>query len=492
MKKIKAFLPFVILLSLFASSQPVHADIAPPPAPQLGGLQPFQYQQTNVQMVYERVEMELQPFVEYDGEYTQNSNRIIVTAYFTMHNNGDKAESMQAIFPLESFSACIWQNEVSNSYAAYSINAGTFNVIIDGASVPVEKVVTEHPYKGIVKDPNRCDQMTWAGFNVTFPIDADVVIRVQYVMEPTGGDFMENIEYILETGAGWAGPIKRGYVVVKFPYIATTENVLSDTTSGYQFLYNEIFWSFENLEPTSDNNIQISIVTPNTWQKILSLRRSLKENSEIPKNWLSLIDIYQNISVWHGYNIRSGEYIQKADSAYEQAILSNPNNASLYSNYAQHKVSEWSPYLFSQLTNDEAQFVAKLLGNALALDPNDQTAKQVLADLETVAPFITFTPPATIPPTVISPFTATPSITPSPTITSTPTETPVVVTVIQTKLVYPPTSTLAPTETNTPTLIPAPTEVPAKPNTSSPFLGALLIFAVGAGSGWFISKRQKK
>lgn len=313
---------------------------------------------------------------------------------------------------------------------------------------------------------------------------------------------MQNIEYILETGSGWAGPIKRGYIVVKFPYMATTENVLSDTTPGYQFLYNEIFWSFENLEPTSVNNIQISIVSPDTWQEILSLRHSLQENSEMPQKWLSLIDLYQGVSVWHGYNIRSGEYVQKADSAYEEAIFSNPNNASLYSNYAQHKLFEWSPYLFSQLTSDQAQSIIALLSKALALDPNDQTAKLVLADLEAVAPFTTFTPPPTIPPTATSQFTATPSITPSPTITSLPTNTlfpfptdaPFVVTVIQTKLVYAPTSTPMPesTETSTPIATAVQAETPKEVNSSSIIYGMLGIFVAGIGSGWFLSKRQKK
>lgn len=187
MKLAKIAFVVLIVASLFVPLKSVRADMAPPPAPQLGGLQPFQYQKTNVQMVYERVELELQPFVESNGNDTRTASRVHVTAYFTMHNNGNAVESMQAIFPLESFSDCIWQNEVSNSYAKYSINADTFNVVIDGSPTSVEKLITEHPYKSVVKDPNGCEQMTWASFNITFPVGQDVVVRVQYEMEPEGG-----------------------------------------------------------------------------------------------------------------------------------------------------------------------------------------------------------------------------------------------------------------------------------------------------------------
>jgi len=500
MPNAKFLLVILMLVGLFVPARLAHADMAPPPAPQLGGLEPFQYQKTNVQMVYERVELELRPFAEADNEGTRTGSRVQVTVYFTMHNNGNIPEAMQAIFPLESFSDCIYQNEISDSYAKYSINADTFNVIVDGAVTSFEKVTTEHPYKNLVKDPNNCDQMTWAGFNVTFPVDQDVVIRVQYEMEPQWGDFMQNIEYILETGKGWAGPIKRGYVVVKFPYSATTENVLSDTTPGYQFLYNEIFWSFENLEPTSKDNIQVSIVSPDTWLKILSLRRDLKESPEMPDKWMSLIDVYKSISVWHGYNIRSGDYIQKAGFAYEQAISSNPNNAELYSNYAQFKLLEASPYLFVKLTNDQARPIIELLNKALALDPNDEIANQTLNDLMSVALALTFTPPPTIPPTATSQFTVTPSITPPPaitslpTLTSLPTDEPFVVTVVQTKLVYAAASTPEPKPTVTFALT-STADISTQGrggNSSATFFGVVIIFILGAGSGWLLSKRQKK
>ncbi len=493
MKSAKLILVSLILLSFLIPSRFAHADVAPPPAPQLGGLEPFGYQETNVQMVYERVEMEIEPFVQFDREYT--ASRVYVTAYFTMHNLGDASESMQAIFPLESFSSCIGQNETSNSYTEYSIKEETFSVVVDGISIPIRKVTTDHPHKNPEAPGNMCEEMTWAGFDVTFPADEDVVIRTQYVMEPVAEDFMQNIEYVLETGAGWAGPIQRGYVIVKFPYVATTENVLSESTPGYQFLYNEVFWSFENLEPTKENNIQISIVSPGIWQRILSLKRDLKENPHLAETWSELAYTYERIARWKGGDfLRSEEYSGKVYTAYEQGILANPNNADLYAKYAHFQLYNLSPRLIRQLTEEEAATILSLLNKALALEPNNGTAKSTLSELLSVAPFVTFTPPPAIPPTETSLFTSTPSRTPIPRMTAIPSETPIIVTVVHTKIVKAPTSTPKPV----PTAISSPTQVVVRDEgqngTSTSFMifGALVVFIAGIGAGAFWSRRTGK
>jgi hypothetical protein len=377
---------------------------------------------------------------------------------------------------------------MGNSYTYYQVDQDSFEVIVDGNTAPVQKVVTDHPHKG-------CQQMTWAGFNVTFPANEDVVVRVHYVMESLSIDSMQNIEYILETGAGWAGPIQRGYVVVKFPYTATIENVLSESTPGYQFLYNEIFWSFENLEPTSENNIQVSIVSPNIWQEILSLRRDLKANPESPEKWLKLAQIYLEVSTWHSTNVRNDYYYQKVSPTFEKGIAFNPNAAFLYSNYAEFLHYDCCFFLEGEKIDpvDQAR-IFDLVNKALSLDPTDPIALQIVDLVKFQNSDLTFTPPPTIPPTATSLFTTTPSITPSATITPTPTETPIVVTVIHTKIVNAPTFTQMPQSTAmlVPTEADHQNETQKESNPSTMIFGALVVFVVGAGSGWFLSKRQKK
>lgn len=489
--KVKKTIPAILfLLSIFIPSQFAHADVAPPPAPQLGGLEPFQYQETKVQMIYERVEMEVQSFVNEDL-YTES--RIVVVAYFTMHNQGNSSESMQVIFPLESFSNCRMGFGGGNSYTNYFIIEDSFQVVLDGTTVPIQKVITDHPDKSVQGLGDYCDKMSWAGFDVTFPVDEDVIIRIQYTMESMGVDSMQNIEYILETGAGWAGPIQRGYVIVKFPYAATAENVLSGSTPGYQFLYNEAFWSFENLEPTSENNIQISIVSPDTWQRILLLQRDLKENPKLPEKWLELTQIYFDISTWHWDNVRSSDYFQKISSTYEKAIAENPDNAELYAKYAEFRLYNWSPRLIRQPTEHEAELILSLLNKSLALDSNNQTAQMALSNLLSIAPFITFTPPSTILPTSTALFTATPSITSTATITSTPTARPIVVTVVHTKIVNPTAASIQKTTaTTSPTEVAVQNETQNETSTSSMIFGALFVFVAGIGAGAFLSKRTKR
>jgi hypothetical protein len=307
---------------------------------------------------------------------------------------------------------------------------------------------------------------------------------------------MQNIEYILETGAGWAGPIERGYVIVKFPYAATRENVLSEsTTPGYQFLYNEIFWSFGDLEPTDENNINVSIVSPFTWEKILFLRRSLKENPELPEDWISLAQIYNDISTWHGSNLRNSEYRQKVSSAYEQAIQGNPDSADIFANYAQFVFEDCCFYTTEQLPASKSKILT-LLNRALALDSKNEIALRLIDSLRSIDPGFEYTSPPTIPPTPTSLYTATPSATPTiaPTYLSSPQPIIVtsIVTVIHTKIVEAPTSTPAPSLSlvSSPTQTESPVE--EKPNTPTFIFGGLVIFVAGIGAGVYFSKRIMK
>ncbi len=164
---------------------------------------------------------------------------------------------MQVAFPLSSFANC---RTIGNSYTHYRVSEDSFVATVTGVTVPIEKVITNHPYP-------ECEQMTWAGFDVTFPVRENVIIQVSYQMQSTGIDFIQDLEYILETGAGWAGPIQHGDVIVKFPYPATSENVLPESTPGFQLRENEVVWSFDNLEPTSANNIRIPWFPPTSGRK---------------------------------------------------------------------------------------------------------------------------------------------------------------------------------------------------------------------------------
>ena len=491
MRIAKITLVILFLLNFLIPPQTVSADMAPPPAVKLGGLEPFEYQSTEVQMVYERVEMELRPSHSQQA-MSEWGYRIFVSAYFLMHNQGTKDESMEAIFPLSDLSCGIYGSGVS--YTTYQIMDDSFSISVDGSLVAVKKRVTAHPRK----IPDICEMAEWAAFDVPCPAGKDVLVRIGYEMEATGDDDFQNVEYILETGAGWKGPIGRGYVIMKFPYEVGQQNVLeSGTTPGYQTLYNEIFWSFEGLEPTAENNIRISFVGPLSWQTVRSLQQSLAENPKNPSAWIKLAEMYQAIAFWHGTELRSEYYAGRIESVYQQGVAENPNSADLYARYAAYKLFTWSPHYFEPITADQARQVISLLNKALALEPDNQDALFILSALQSVAPFVTFTPPPTIPLTVEPPKTETPSVTPTITLTSPPsakrTVVTSVVTVVHTKIVAASTSTPEPTPTVTLTRSPTPTTMPVeegkKPNTVKFIFGGLIIFVVGIGAGVFLSNR---
>ncbi len=488
MKSAKIVFIILLLLSFLRPSRFVHADVAPPPAPKLGGLEPFAYQDTEVQMLYERVEMELHPF--YSADLEEWANRIFVSAYFLMHNQGAENETMQAIFPLEDLSCGYFGGGVS--YTSYQILQNTFTVSVDGTPVAVKSIVTPHPRK--IAD--ICEEAQWAAFDVSFPVGTDVLIHINYEMGSLGNDVLENIDYILETGAGWKGPIKQGYIIMKFPYTVGNQNVLSGTTSGYQTLYNEIYWSFQDLEPTIEDNIHISIVGPNTWKRLQTLQQSLAETPGNASNWLELAYLYESIAHYHGDILRNEYYLGRIVPAYEQGIAANPNSAELYAKYAEYQLMTWSPRLIRQITEDEAAQILSLLNKAFILDSNNETAQMTLSNLISVSPFITFTPPPTSPPTATSLFTATPSITPSVTLTpvSGELQQPLVVTVIHTKLVKAPTPTQKsePTRTNTPTKSLVQDDKQNESGSSPMIFAALVIFAAGLGLGTFWSRKFRK
>jgi hypothetical protein len=338
--------------------------------------------------------------------------------------------------------------------------------------------------------------MRWIGFQVTFPTDTDVVITVSYIMGSVGSDGMQNIDYVLETGAGWYGPIERAYIVAKFPYVASHENILKSTSPGYQMLYNEIFWSFQNLEPTSKDNIRVSIVSPDTWESILSLRQKISENPAQPDTWLELLQAYSSILRYKMINLHEDYYYKLLTTTYKQALKFNPDNAELYARYAMFQIEEKSPYQFVTLTTSEAAPIAALISKALSLDPENETANTALSALQVVSPDLTFTPPPVMPPTVMPEISSTPSLTPLPSVTPKMGQAPIFIemTVVQTQIVTaaPERITVSPSALPPATLTPIPEPKSGSENKTAGttwFIWPILL-VVGFAGGAFISKKK--
>ena len=475
----KEFLHILILFGLFAFVQPVRADIAPPPGVELEGIRPAGSENTEVEMLYERVEMELGSF--YDEKLLPpTQNRVLVNAYFLMENTGSKDESMQVVFPSRSAPICRKELSHGERYTVYDILQESFQVIVDGNIVPLS----------IVKLPfGDCQDFEWIAFDANFPVGKQVLIKVSYEMQTFLIDVAQEINYILETGSGWKGTIRRGYVILKFPYTVTSENILSGTTRGYQTLYNEIYWPLQDLEPTSADNVHIYVVSPNTWLDIQRLRTLLERSPENPEAWLELTNNYIDLGLTpKGDRIKDEYYLGLIEPAFQQAISYNPNNAELYAQYAEFIFER---EIFTKPQTHDVSRILPLVNKALALEPDNKTANRVANALIGYDPQLTFTPPATIPPTSTLAITSTPSLTPTTTITPKPSQTPVVVTVVRTKLVQMPTATKTQKALEIVSITPdlKSLDLEEKPN-SSIALVFMVVFVVGAGVGWFLSKHR--
>jgi len=317
MKRLKPFLLALLLLATFFPNQFAHADMAPPPAPAIGGMRPLQYQSTEVQMVYERVELTIQPKPQNNNpDDATNNEQVNITAWFVLHNTGIKDEEMQAAFPLDSLTPPCGNDYGQGTFGlqTFTTDSNSFKITSNGLPLDFE-----------IKEIDGIECVRWAVFDIRFPVNQDVLVRVDYSAETWGFGYDMLLQYVLETGAGWKGPIKQAYIVARFPYITTDENITTElTTPGFQYLYNEIFWSYRDLEPTPDDNINIRFFEPRKWEDVLALRDVVNQAPTNINAWMILLQHY-------GQSANT----DKIHQAFEKAILANPNSAELYARYAQ-------------------------------------------------------------------------------------------------------------------------------------------------------------
>ena len=270
MKRVSRFV--AVLFTLIAVCVPVdvRADIAPPANPPGFNPEPGA-EMTQVRMVAETVLIDVQASTPMNG-----LGQAKVTADFTMRNLDSETESMAARFPIS----------INNGFGSYP-EIANMQVKVDGMNVSTRRVMQYDPVWG-------SDLVPWAEFDVTFPPDQDVQIQVSYTLQGTGEDPYMAFYYIFHTGEGWRGTIGSADMIVRLPYEANPSNVIFDshtgwslTTPGGVFDGNEIKWHFEDIEPSYENDFELSLIMPSEWRKVLNERDNVEKNPNDGEAWLS-------------------------------------------------------------------------------------------------------------------------------------------------------------------------------------------------------------
>jgi hypothetical protein len=389
MRKLRIIYCLLFISVLFYSPAPVSADIAPPSEPPGSNINPGE--KTNVQMIAENVLMVVK--LVSNGKYV-----IEVTADFAMRNQGESEEHLRVRFPMEDImgSGDGWggRPEISG-----------FSTWVDGIQMQTE--IVEEPY---VK---KSIPLKWSVFDVTFPPGKDTGITVRYTTD-LQDDLQPNIEYTLGTGAGWFGSIGTAVVTIRLPYAASTANVFLDETEAV-LVGKEVRQHWQNYEPEEDEVVQLSIVHPEQWLKILELEaKTGVEPSNLPVV-LELSEAYRQAgSEKHGCMINEA-LADLSEMAVEQALALYPSDISLHSQLVE--VYDWrlgcgryewetaDPTIHKLL--DELQILLKLDPTNVRVQELDLQWKKILASLKT--------PEATMIPTEIATPTPTESA-PSPTL----------------------------------------------------------------------------
>jgi hypothetical protein len=355
-------------------------------------------------MASERVVIEVQPAPSPDFAIGK------VTADFNMRNTGSAPETMQVRFPLADPSGMGDRSGRFPEVVGFAVSAG-------GTSLPTTVITTTNPQ-------GDGDPVRWAAFDVTFPPDQDLAINVTYSITSTGYSPSARFAYVLETGAGWNGPIGSADVIVRLPYPATTDNVFQAedlTRPGAQLVENEVRWHWDNLEPKSSDNVYLTTLVPQVWQRILDARTLIIDQAQYAPNYSALAEAYQ-AAITRRFPIDEGDPFAKlADETMRQATTLDPNSAPLRATHARLIWDQMA--VMAGLTQDDPnlQRVLSELAVALAIEPQNAEAQALLAEIRTnvegdvTLPTVQLTPtpqaPSPVPPTTVP---STPTTPPAP------------------------------------------------------------------------------
>lgn len=364
MKRMLRLVAVLMLAAAVWTPAPVRADVAPPAQPPGSNPQPGA-EATQVRMMAETVLIEVQP-----GAAVNDLGQAKVTADFTMRNLGSATERMAVRFPLSINDGFYRFPEIRN-----------LQIKVDGRAVSTRRVMQPDPLYAY-------DDVPWAEFDVTFPPGGDVIIQVTYNMDGTGEYPFVSYSYIFHTGEGWKDTIGRADLIVRLPYEASPQNVIFDETTGWSettprgvITGNEIRWRFDDLEPTPENDFEISLVMPSLWQKVLNERKNVATNPNDGEAWGRLGKLYKEAFFFRrGFRHDAGgqELYRLSVEAYEQAVTLLPDDGLWHAGFAD-LLAVHAYYVSWEGGDPTAEALRSMqeIHRALELAPNGPKVKEI-------------------------------------------------------------------------------------------------------------------
>lgn len=362
--KRKFLLLVVVMLMAFCLPRQAQADVAPPLNPP-GANPEAGLEGTQVRMLAETVILEVQP-----GASVNDLGQAKVTADFTMRNLGSETETMAVRFPLS----------VNDGFGRFP-EIRNLQVRLNGRTVSTRRVIQLDPLYAY-------EDVPWAEFDVTFPSGQDVLIQVTYTVDGSGEIPFVFYKYIFHTGAGWKDTIGSADLIVRLPYEASAQNVIldehigiSETKPGGVLSGNEIRWHFENLEPTIENDFEISLVAPSIWRAVLRERQNVENNPNDGEAWGRLGKLYKQIFfLRRGFRHDAGgwEIYRASIEAYEKAIALLPEDALWHAGFAD-LLAIYAYYENMEGGDATAEALRSMqeINLALTLAPNDPKVQEI-------------------------------------------------------------------------------------------------------------------
>jgi hypothetical protein len=227
-----------------------------------------------------------------------------------------------------------------------------------------------------------------------------VSLRVSYDVRPVGYHPLATFHYILETGAGWQGPIGEGTITFRLPYEVNDVNTVLISDEWYedaQICCNpgnftvsgtDVTWHFSDLEPTREDNVCLTMMVPSAWDEITSARYEAAANPDSADAHLrlarALVDplTYMGSVCPGGALVPRGNNYVMAESAarsYERVLELGANDVEVYVEYINLTGAMWCGADSHPPTAPGNMRWA--LERALELAPNDERLLRIQDDI---------------------------------------------------------------------------------------------------------------